>query len=242
MTLSTELVESHMNTFVGYGNPAARFWYIGMEEGGNSEAGFVNKRLNAWHTRGRATFEDLMEYHRSIDLYSFFDPPRKLQTTWKQLIRITLVAEGRPFDTEAIREYQALRLGRRDGETALLELFSLPAPRLAHWPYAELSDLPVLRSRKVYRQSVARTRVGLIQKLIDQHEPEFVVMYGTSYRKYWDWLSEGPFRRDGNLLRGQRGRTEMILIKHPTARGTSNTYFEEVGRLLGDRGEGARQG
>jgi hypothetical protein len=69
-----------------------------MEAGSDCEGAFISQRLNSWHTRGPAVFEDPQEYHRSIDLCAFFDPARKLQKTWTQLIRMTLVAEGRPFD------------------------------------------------------------------------------------------------------------------------------------------------
>ena len=212
MTLSSELLESHMNTFLGYGNPAAPYWFIGMEEGGDCEAAFVSRRLNSWDTRGRATLEDSEEYHRRIDLCACFDPPRTLQ------------------------------LGRPNGETALLELFSLPVSRLSRWPYAELSDLPNLRTRNLYHRSLASKRVQMIKDLVDQHAPEFVVMYGTSYRKYWEQFHEGAFLPDGNFLRGRRGRSELVLIKHPAARGTSNMYFEEVGRRLGDLRNGIKYG
>jgi len=231
-----------MENFAGYGNPAAPYWYVGMEEGGDREGEFISKRLDAWDVRGGSAFEDLMEYHRVTDLGSFFHLQPKLQTTWKQLIRITLVAERRPFDTDAIREYQALKLGRRNGETALLELFSLPVSALACWPYDKLSNLPNLQTRELYRRTLAPRRVQMIKNLIDQHVPEFVVMYGTTYLTYWEQIHGGTFLPDGNFLRGRRGSTEMILIRHPAARGSSNLYFEEVGRRLGDLRNAARQG
>jgi hypothetical protein len=94
----------------------------------------------------------------------------------------------------------------------------------------------------MYRQSRAPERVRMIRDLVDRHAPEFVVMYGTTYRKYWEKLHDGAFLSDGSLLRGRRGRTEMILIRHPAARGTSNIYFAEVGRRLGDFRRGVIQG
>jgi hypothetical protein len=149
---------------------------------------------------------------------------------------MTLVAEAQSFDTDAIREYQAQQLGRRDGETALLELYPLPAARLSHWPYASLSDLSVLRDRKTYHKALSSQRIGMIQALIDEHQPRFVVMYGTTYRKQWRQLYGGMLLMDvdAELLCGRRGRTEMLLITHPAAIGITNEYFEAVGRYIGD--------
>jgi len=50
--LKSELLERHMENFAGYGNPAAPYWYVGMEEGGDREGEFISKRLDAWDVRG----------------------------------------------------------------------------------------------------------------------------------------------------------------------------------------------
>ena len=64
-------------------------------------------------------------------------------------------------------------------------------------------------------------RIQLIQKLIDEHQPRFVVMYGTSYRKLWERLLGRKLNQHSDLevSRGTRGTTEVILIKHPAAKG-----------------------
>ncbi len=36
MVLDSELLENFIQTFVGYGNADAPYWYVGMEEGGDS--------------------------------------------------------------------------------------------------------------------------------------------------------------------------------------------------------------
>jgi len=230
--LNSELLENRIATFLGYGNPSAPYWYLGLEEGGTSDATFIEHRLDLWNQRGRLMFEDLKDYHINTDLRPFVGHQPRLQATWKQLVRITLAAKDHPLDNEAIREYQGQRLGRHKGETALLELSSLPAARYSDWPYPELSDLPDLRDRETYQHVLFHKRIALIQRLVDLHKPEFVVMYGTSFQKYWKRLLGGTFHPDGPLLRGQRGKTEMILMTHPADWRAPDVYFEEVGRHI----------
>jgi len=239
--LSSELLENRIATFVGYGNPSAPYWYIGLEEGGTSDAAFIEHRLGLWNQRGRLIFEDLKDYHINTDLRPFVGHQPKLQPTWKQLARITLAAKNHRLDNEAIREYQGQRLGRHKGETALLELSPLPAARSADWPYAELSDLPDLGDRKTYRRARFHKRIELIQGLVDRLSPEFVVVYGTGFQKYWERLLGGAFQSDGILLQGRRGKTGLILIEHPAAWGASDAYFEQVGRRIGDLRRGGEQ-
>ncbi|HEV2199981.1 MAG TPA: hypothetical protein VGR73_09170 [Bryobacteraceae bacterium] len=123
--LDSQLLTAFVETFAGYGNLDAPYWYVGMEEGGDSTS--FERRVSVWRDRGSSIIEDLREYHVAIKLEDLFVSSARLQSTWKQLIRITLRAEGLPCSVDAIREYQARQLGRRDGGTALLELYPLPA-------------------------------------------------------------------------------------------------------------------
>jgi hypothetical protein len=77
-------------------------------------------------------------------------------------------------------------------------------------------------------------RIRLIQKLIDAHEPRFVVMYGTTYRERWEQVCGSELARhpDLGLSHGKRGRTEMLVIKHPAAKGVTNAYFDSIGLYL----------
>lgn len=38
--------------FLGYGNPNARLWFVGMEEAGASDALSLEKRITLWKERG----------------------------------------------------------------------------------------------------------------------------------------------------------------------------------------------
>jgi hypothetical protein len=111
MTINSNLLKSYMETFFGYGDLRAPYWYIGMEEGGESSE--ISQRLNAWDALGRRELEDLLDFHTKARIgQEFFGKHAKRQATWWQLIRMTLAAEGRPLENEEVRSYQAERLGR----------------------------------------------------------------------------------------------------------------------------------
>ncbi len=54
-------LEEFMMHFAGYGNLAAPIWFIGMEEGGGADVAELQRRVDAWRTRGSRTLEDLAE-------------------------------------------------------------------------------------------------------------------------------------------------------------------------------------
>jgi hypothetical protein len=234
LVLETELVEKYIATFAGYGDVAAPYWFIGMEEGGDSSDESLEQRLHVWRERGGSAIEDLYEYHIETGLAVYVGSYPKLQTTWKQLIRILLTAEDRDADSDSIRTYQGEALGRRGGETALLELYPLPAVGLAHWPYGELTSLPYLRDRKTYLRTLEAKRIRLLQRMIDEHQPSVVIMYGTTYREQWERLHGSWLRAEAEpeLFRGSRGHSELLLIKHPAAKGATNDYFKSVGDYI----------
>jgi hypothetical protein len=44
-TISDQLIESYTSMFYGYGNYAAPFWFIGIEEGGGGTDDEIRRRL-----------------------------------------------------------------------------------------------------------------------------------------------------------------------------------------------------
>src|SRR4051812_9939820 len=119
-----ELLEDRVKLFYGYGTYTAKYWFIGMEEGGGNTYKDIQKRMFAWQDRGKHTLEDLAAYHGAIDCTDYFDERRlqgqipRLQSTWNKLIRILLRAEKRITDdvpaekiTYRVRDYQSRHLG-----------------------------------------------------------------------------------------------------------------------------------
>lgn len=230
-----EVLQSHIRTFWGYGNYTAAYWFVGMEHGGGSSREEIERRLNAWHQRGRKELEDLVDYHHAIGVTHFFGTHPKIQATWGKLARIYLSAKGLEPSAEDVRSYQATSLARSDTDSSLMELLPLPSPKASDWlHYATLSQLPYLRNRESYERHVVPARVRHIRRRIDEYRPKVVVFYGVGFQQRWQQIARVPFRPghpDGVQV-GHDGHTLFVITKHPVARGLRSHYFHEVGRMI----------
>lgn len=92
--LDEQLLDTFANTFYGYGNEEADYWFVGMEEGGGNSYEEINCRLLTWKQRGQNELELVHTFHQDIGMgmEKFFQNPPKDQHTWSRLIRILLSA------------------------------------------------------------------------------------------------------------------------------------------------------
>jgi hypothetical protein len=244
--LDDTLLCSYAETFHGYGSYDAPFWFVGMEEGGGQDIDAVRARLTAWDLRDRRELEDLAGLHRAFGLGRWFDgdhPP--IQRTWGALVRLLFSAERRDSSLGTVRLYQGQRLGRSDGETALLELLPLPSPSVGKWNYGTWSSCPQLVDRRTYREHFAPRRARYLRRKREEHRPVAVVYYSLNaeYQRWWDDISGASLEEhevEGRRLRtGSDGKTAHIVIPHPAARGLRSDFFHAVGRLIAEmRGSG----
>lgn len=234
--LDPTLLSAFINTFYGYGTWNAPYWFIGMEEGGGNEAEQIATRLNVWNHRGQRELEDLHDYHEATGITRHSGASAKLQSTWSKLVRIILAANGQSAETEAVRRYQGTRLGRSDGESALIELLPLPSPSTLHWLYAK-TGIDILRDRDTYRAALIPERASRIRERIAEHRPESVVFYSTAYREAWQSIAGVTFtlETNGRFEAGEANGTQFFLVKHPVARGVRNTDFEAIGKMIASK-------
>jgi hypothetical protein len=230
------LLQKFMNTFYGYGNYAAPYWFIGMEEGGGDSYEEVARRLTVWDKRGRRELEDVAGYHIELGItYPFEDKPR-LQPTWAKLIRVLLCIEGEPPTRETVRSYQQQYWARSDGNVNLMELLPLPSPSTRHWLYADYSALPELRSRDDYRQTWSVSRTEGLRERIKAHQPKAVIFYSFGYLSYWNEITNAKLQPAlaGAIYAHDTHSTLFVVLKHPAAKGADITseYFHEAGRFI----------
>ncbi|HBG60136.1 MAG TPA: hypothetical protein PLX92_06415 [Anaerolineaceae bacterium] len=233
-TLNDDDLRQFMQTFYGYGNLDGRFWFIGMEEGGGNSLEEMQARLKAWKQLGKPELADLRDFHLLLRMPEFFTNPVKLQRTWMQIAKITLVAKGQPHGLEALRTYQQDYLGRKNGEICLMELLPLPSPRTSAWAYAQWSTLPFLAKRETYYQEYYPQRSAHIARRIQENQPKVVIFYGIGYRSFWQAIAgkEVEFQNQDGFLSGITSHTVYLIIKHPNARKLPHTYFEMAGAYL----------
>jgi hypothetical protein len=231
MDLSNDdLIRAYAANFLGYGTWAAPFWFVGMEEGGGQSLTEFARRVRAWIDEGQPELLDLASHEKRIS-GTASRSRASLQRTWARLIRALHVAQGVDDPSrDTLREYQQTRLGRSDGEAALLELLPFPSANTRDWLYGELG-IPEYATRKKYRETLRPSRVERIIERIRQRQPRVAVFYGNS--RYWrDRLSLQPLAM--NIHHGQAGETLLIATHHPTAYGTTNARWDEIGRIMRD--------
>lgn len=230
-------LEAFIAQFAGYGNPKAPLWFVGMEEGSGRSLEELRRRVHAWHERGRKTLEDLPSYHHAIGLPRHFEEPYPLQRTWAPLLRFLLAFRGVAATPENIRVTQANGFGTLEGTSALVELLPLPAPGTDRWPYSALArSIPELETRASYREAVSRPRTLLLKALIETARPEVVIFYGLGYRREWEaiagcHLSESLLE-GRRFLYGERQATRIVAVPHPVARGSTRTFWEQLGSSM----------
>jgi len=226
------------DSFYGYGNYNARYWFIGMEEGGGLVAQ-INARLEAWRLRGHREVEDLCSFHEAFGMVKFFQAPAVLQPTWNKLIRVVLSATDRPTKIESVREYQHKQLGSSCGETCLLELLPIPSPAIGAALFAKLLQLLNFPTHEQYKQHYMRLRAAHIAQRIACHRPRVVMFYGVAleFRQCWkgiaglsDWHDEA-----NGVVSAQRDGTLFVITKHPVTHGLYNKDFEAVGRMIAEK-------
>jgi hypothetical protein len=81
-------VRAYMHGFYGYGSYAAKYWFIGLEEGGATSVSDLKKRIDVWRTLGGLEIEDLHAFHEALGSAPWFGATAKRQATWERLIQI----------------------------------------------------------------------------------------------------------------------------------------------------------
>jgi len=215
--MQMDALEEMARSCFGYGRWEAPYWFIGLEEG---MSGTLEDRIEAWRLLGSSTgLTDCRDFHHKIKDFKWHCKGAELQRTWRVLILLLLSHQGIASDKEnirkeQIRDYQCTRLGRSDGEIALIELFGLPAKDLK----AGLAQRQLHFSQKTL-DSIYVQRRDAIHGKIRRHKPSFVVMYGADGRKHFEILA-GRDLKAWDIFK--RGNTVMTFIPHPTSHGVTD--------------------
>src|SRR5437762_1389355 len=140
--LPNRLLTDYAEKFFGFGNWGAKIWFVGIEEAGGWREEDVQGRLDSWIQKSRPELADAPTFYPLCGQNNWHGDGAKPQETWKQLIRMLLVARGKEAGRDAILEYQRDHFGRSGGRECLTELLPLPSPGAATWKYREWSNLP----------------------------------------------------------------------------------------------------
>ena len=226
----------YMTKFMGYGSLHAPIWFLGAEEGGEGSAEALLNRVDTWKHFGRETVGDIYEFHKRIGGEDLFGDRPRIQRTWGKLIEIALLIEGLEPTRDSVREFQASRLGRKDGGLLLGELMPLPKRKLGSWPYAGLKELvPYLATKKSYLEEIRPVRIAMLRDAIKSYVPKQVLFYSTSghLRDAWREIADVELvEQEGGYLTGRSQSTRFVVSDAPTAWGRNREYFHKVAELL----------
>ena len=200
---------SGIGTFLGYGNPTAKIWFVGGEEGFGGRMS-EDERLDSLVMRAswspiRDMYEahlELMEAGQPIDI----SKPRKGSVAvWRWMARIYLVLAE--FDYEEAkrrdREYVYNRLGRTFGETFLTEVSPFPCVT-ARKPHPAVAIAAAAPNRQ---------RTSELRKLREATDP-LLICYGLGrrheFRDLFDltWTPLDGF--GGRVLADTTGRAFLL--------------------------------
>jgi hypothetical protein len=225
------MIESYSRQFFGYGRWDAPVWFVGLEEAGGGSLAELPTRLAAWDRGGRRELEDAPTFYPACGQNRWHGPNATLQRTWRQLIRLLLLARDEPVGEAALLEHQKLAFGGSSGDVCLTELSPLPAPNHHEWPYAGCRDLPEwVRSREQFIQTVSAGRIATMREKIATHHPRVVVFYFWKPRQSAEAVAGGEFRPliPEQLLGLERNGTAYFVIGHPAGR-YPDSYFTGLG-------------
>ena len=121
-----------------------------------------------WKALGCKELVNIQAHHENHKKDWFSANAHKPQPTWQKLIWLLFAFKGEPETSSAVLEYQKQLLGRSNGETALLEISSLPA---------ENGGVEV--PRMLFRAERTQT---LRQRMVN-YKPQFVVFYSPNDSK-----------------------------------------------------------
>lgn len=241
--LNPSALNNYMASFYGYGQWSASVWFIGIEEAGGTAEHEIQQRLGVWESRGQKELEDAPSFYPASGNYAWHGEHATSQATWKQLIRMLLLARGECDDHKAALDYQRTQLGSSAGDNCMAELLPLPSPNTATWNYNYWSSLPRLVSRHSYHAEMLGPRANALKQRCVSYRPPVVIFYGlemadgTKLLPIWSRIAGGWFDQaiEGKktLLFRRNEHTLFFVTRHPVSE--SHDYFHQIGTFFRDK-------
>jgi hypothetical protein len=242
--MNTSLLQQYIDRFFGYGSFETPIWLIGIEEGGGGSKQNIEDRIQSWQMSNSDELLDNYEHHKRLKATKYFEKQDgqniKIQPTWNKLIRLLLAFNEETISKDVVRAFQQHRLGRKNSDHCLLEIFPLASPSNNEWKYAEwFHENELLQSREKYQGEVGSQRLETLKHKISQYKPQVVVCYSTKMKKYWDVLidhaatesfSMGIYAAHFVVKEG----TLYVLCPHPI-RMRRNEYWHILGDEIRNR-------
>lgn len=208
-----------MMRFVGYGVENPKIVFIGIEEWARDGTNYTEF---AKDFDGRAPVIDL---HANKNTKGFVGADAKKQKTWWPICQF-LVGIENGGSLEGVKDcdflnFQALRLGRANGNHLLTELFPVSKTKSSRWPES-CSSFFKFPSLGEYHRSVWPSRSAILKQKIfpnNSSRPEIVCCYGKSHwQKFAELVGfEGELKRDANYMAVECQGMKVFFTHHPNS-------------------------
>jgi len=241
--LPSELLTDYAHQFYGFGTWNAKVWFVGIEETGGENLDEIHSRLRVWDERGKKPLENAPIFYPASGVKNWHGTDATIQPTWKQLIRMLLLARGERDTAGAILDYQRAEWGSTGSQTCVVDLLPLPSPTPADWTYHNWSPLGWLSDRTLYLKELKTKRMTHLKERVAEQRPKVVIFHGTtlpsgtSLLPIWIQIAgRGRFQQaiEGKriLLVQQTEHTLFFVTRDPASE--TDAYFREIGRFLRD--------
>jgi hypothetical protein len=219
MDFTTEQRDKLIN-FLGYGNPAGRFWFVGMEEGTGGSDKFLAENVSV-RLRFPAEIMDMAVAH-SKDYLGQLDSDEgmswdfktgKPPSVWIYMAKFVRALQGAGdwADKEQAKGYVREKLGRIGGDTLVTELLPLPKRAAGMWP---LLYQNWYASRELYETEVLPMRKQSLRRLLQAHQPGYVFCYGGVHHPHYKDVFQTDYSTlvEKKIWTGRMGQTHIILL------------------------------
>ena len=233
------LIDEFCLGYYGFGELHSKYWFVGMEEGGETTAEDCKNDIEKWDKKPTSVIRDA-DIINTKAWEMFFSPEaKKIQKTWRGIIQLLLSIENKPMDREDILNFQKKELGRENGNNLLLELLPLPNRNTAKWTYSSY-ELPQFSSRIKYYRHYTPERIKRIKKLIAEYNPKVVVFYSKIYVKNWKaiiGIDENNEKDSSFIIKKdswfiiKKNETIFVICNHPSCY-NKKEYYPELGKEI----------
>lgn len=201
-----------------------------MEEG-LSDEGELRADL-----RARTAFPsviDLRKAHDGIaDTEKLFDPEKTVcQRTWRPMCDLMLRRSDIASPALAQRnEYQALNLGRKDGDTLLAEVMPYPNGNTHRWPYAKISRFA---TRDEYTKELEGPRIDFLRDALSKPPHELIVAYGKGMWSVYEnvFRESTSWRNRDSVFRVGAWNEARVVLTHHLTRGFDSDGLVRFARV-----------
>jgi len=217
------LLQRYTDRFVTYGNRAGRLWFLDHEDDWPSPMDAIVQTLESWEATGcRSTYRlGSLDGFDEVRDQAIFDTRRAtgpvLHQPFAMKSRIALGLDGPMIESEArerdaVRAYQATRLGTLRGDTCLLQPFPIPYHPRRLWRYDDESKLSWMTSARALEAELLVPRLERVRKLVLRHRPAALVTFCWYHRDVVERVLDPdvPFAASGEEGKGRESRQVLF--------------------------------